>query len=51
MLKYVGDTGGVPRNSLKGDTEGIFGIVVADVNMPGAGREMLETIKNRRDLL
>jgi hypothetical protein len=51
MLKYVGDTGGIPGNGLKGDTEGVFGIVVADMNMPGAGREMFQSIKNRRDLL
>jgi hypothetical protein len=51
MFKDMGDTGGVPGYGLKGNTEGIFGIVVADVNMPGAGREMLQSIKNRRDLL
>jgi hypothetical protein len=51
MLKYVGDTGGVPEYGLKGHTEGIFGVIVADVNMPGTGRKMLQRIKNRRDLL
>jgi hypothetical protein len=35
MLQYVGNTGGVPGDRLKGHTEGVFGIGVADVNMPG----------------
>jgi hypothetical protein len=41
MLKYVSDTGGIPGYGLEGDAECILGVIVADVNMPGTGREML----------
>ena len=51
VLQNVGDAGGIGGHGFKGDTERVLLVGAADMDMPGPGGLVYQTVENRIDLI